>query len=278
MRRGINIRKKKKIVLKKLNKKSLKLLALSVVMLLICISIYVFFIQDIFIKVNLEKDNLNFSFLNENIPFSLRKILLFSSATAESGSLNQLLSLDISQYCDIGIYLNTLEDNNISISSLYIDNINISTPELGTPYLYNKLITDLGKNSFDRDNIINNRFDFNIINLENAINYNNYEIYCDGSTPISLGFYNENVKTGFITEKSEILYNGVLLRDAAIPLTSLNSNISFTINIITNSNEHYICNVNFDIPFEDENGSIYENGYITKEFNSSQTNKFIRLK
>lgn len=278
MRRGINIRKKKKIVLNELNKKGLRLLALSVTVLLICIAIYVFFVQDIFIKVNLEKDNLYFSSLNEDIPFSLRKIILFSSATAEAGSINQLLSLDISQYCDIGIYLNTLENNNISISSLYIDNINMSSPELGTPYLYSKLITDLGKNSFNKDNIINNRFDFNVINLENDINYNNYEIYCNGSTPISLGFFNKNVKTGFITEKSEILYNGTLLKDAAIPLTSLNCNISFTINIITNSNEHYICNVNFDIPFEDENGSIYEIGYITKEFNSNETNKFIRIK
>lgn len=278
MRRGINIRKKKKIVLNELNKKGLRLLALSVAVLLICIVIYVFFVQDIFIKVNLEKDTLYFSSLNKSIPFSLSKIILFSSATAEAGSINQLLSLDISQYCDIGIYLNTLENKNISISSLYIDNINTSSPEFGTPYLYQKSITDLGKSSFNKDKIISNRFDFNVINLENEINYNNYEIYCDGSTPISLGFYNENVKTGFITEKSEILYNGALLKEAVIPLTSLNCNISFTINIITNSNEHYICNVNFDVPFEDKNGSIYEAGYITKEFNSNETNKFIRIK
>lgn len=278
MRRGINIRKKKKIILNELNKKVLKLLTLSVAVLSICIVIYVFFIQDIFIKVNLEQDSLYFSSLNETIPFSLRKIILFSSATAESDSINQLLSLNISNYCDIGIYLNTLENKNISISSLYIDNIVTSTPEIGTPYLYKKSVTDLGRGSFNEDNIISNRFDFNVISLENSINYNNYEIYCDGSTPISLGFYNKDIKTDFITDKSEILYNGTLLKDAAIPLTSLNCNISFTINIITNSNEHYICNVNFDIPFENENSSIYETGYITKEFNSNETNKFIRIK
>ena len=48
--------------------------------------------------------------------------------------------------------------------------------------------------------------------------------------------------------------------------------------IITNSNEHYICNVNIDVPFEDKNGSIYDTGYVTKEFNSIETNKFIRIK
>jgi len=278
MRRGINIRKKKKIILNELNKKGLKLLTLSMILLLICIIIYVFFIKDFFIKVNLENDSMDFSSLNDNIPFSLRKIILFSSATAESGSVNQLLSLDISNYCDIGIYLDTLQDNSLIISSLYIDNINISSPEIGTPYLYKKSLTDLGKDSFNSNNIIKDRFDFKVINLESNINYNNYEIYCDGSTPISLGFYNKNIKTRFITEKSEILYNGTLLKEAIIPLTSLNCNVSFTINIITNSNNHYICNVNFAIPFEDENGSIYKTGYITKEINNNETNKFIRIK
>lgn len=278
MRRGINIRKKKKIITNKVNKKSLKLLTLLVSFLLICIIIYIFYIENIFIKINLEKDNLNFSSLNENIPFSLDKIILFSSATAESDTVNQLLSLDISNYCDIGIYLNKIQDENILISSMYIDNINISKPETGAPSLYKKSISDFGKFSFQEDNTINDKLNFNIINLNETINYDNNEIYSDGSTPISLGFYNNNIKTGFITEKTEILYNGTLLKDAAIPLTSLKCSISFTINIITNSNEHYICNVNLDIPFEDENGLIYDVGYVKKELNSNNMNKFIRIK
>lgn len=278
MRRGINIRKKKKIIFKEINKKSLKLLTLLIVVLIICTLMYFLFIQDVFIKKNLEQDNLNFSSLNENIPFSLKKILLFNSATAEVGTTNQLLSLDISNYCDIGIYLNKSSDKSLSISSLYINNISISETELGTPYLYKKIVSDIGKCSFEENKIIKEKFEFKVINAENSIDYNNYEIYCDGSTPICLGFYNKNIKTDFITEKNEILYNGTLLKEAAIPLTSLNCNISFTINIITNSNEHYICNVSFDLPFSDENGSIYDNGYITKEFDSNNTNKFIRVK
>ena len=276
MRRGINIRKKKKIVSDELNKKSLKLLALLIILLIICILIYSLFIQDFFVKTNLEKDNIGFSELNSKIPFSLRKIILFSSATAETGSINQLLSLDVSSYCDIGIYLNQFE--NVSISSLYIDNISISSPELGTPYLYKKVVSDLGKCSFNENNIINDRFDFNIISTENEINYNNYEFYCDGSTPISLGFYNKNIKTDFMPEGSEILYNGTLLKQISIPLNSINTNISFTLNIITTTNEHYICNINFDIPYEDSDGLIYNTGYTTKEFQNNETNKFIRIK
>jgi len=274
------MRKKKKIFLKELNKKSLKLLSLLVSIILICIVIYYIFIQDAFLKINLEKDNIGFSELNENLPFALEKILLFSSATAESDSLNQLLSLNISQYCDIAIYLNKLENIDTTISSLYIDNISISSPEIGTPYLYKKNINDMGKSSFEENNIIGDRFDFNIINSDATINYSNYEIYNNCTTPISLGFYNKHIKSDFILDldSTEVSYNGLLLKEALIPLTSLYCNVSFTINIITNSNEHYICNVNFDIPFEDQNGSIYETGHVIKEFENSSLNKFIRIK
>lgn len=278
MRRGINIRKKKKIILKETNKKALNILLILILLIIICTGIYFFFLQDIFIKKNLEEDSIHFSSLNESIPFSLRKIILFSSATAEADSVNQLLSLNISQYCDIGIYLDKIENEDISISSLYIDNIVMSSPEIGTPYLYKKSVSDLGKCSFNENNIIDNSFYFNIIDTESEPNYNNYEIYNNGSTPISLGFYNKDIKTNFISDTSEIFYNGTLLKQAFIPLTSLNCNISFRINIITNSQEHYICNVNFDIPLEDNNESIYDSGYITKEFETTETNKFIRLK
>ena len=278
MRRGINIRKKKKIILNEINRKSIKILSLLFILLILCIFIYLFFIQDILIKSNVEYDNSKFSSLNENIPFSLNKIVLFSSATAEAGTLNQLLSLDISQYCDIGIYLNKIKDENISISSLYIDNISISNPELGTTYLYKKIVTDLGKCTFTEDNIISDRLDFNVINTQDSINYENYNIYSDGSTPICLGFYNKNIRKNFISDNSEIIYDGTLLKDARIPLVSLNCNVSFKINIITNSNEHYICNVSFNIPFENNEETIYDIGHITKEYTSSETNTFIRIK
>ena len=126
MRRGINIRKKNKIISKQINNKSFKLLLSLIILLIICIVIYYSFIQNIFIKEKLENDNLVFSNLNHDIPFLLNKIILFSSVTAQTGSINNLLSLDLSNYCDIGIYLNNIEDKNISISSLYIDNISIS--------------------------------------------------------------------------------------------------------------------------------------------------------
>lgn len=278
MRRGINIRKRKRNLLNQINKKSLKLIFLLVIILFICTIIYFFFVQNLFIKKSLEKDSLSFSNFNNNIPFSLNKIILFSSATAKAGSVNQSLSLDISQFCDIGIYLNNTDKENTSIQSLYINNISISSPEIGTPCLYKKRINDLGKCSFSEKNIIQNEFYFNIVDSNLEINDNNYELLNDGSTPISLGFYNKNIKTEFITDKNEILYNGTLLKTALIPQTSLNCNVSFSIHIIANTNAEYLCNISFDIPFDDENGSIYDIGYVTKEIRNSETNKFIRIK
>lgn len=277
MRRGINIRKRKRILLKDLNKKSLLVLSGLIILLLICITIYCFFLQDFFIKKNLEKDSILFSNLNENIPFSLNKIILFSSATAETGNVNQSLSLDISQFCDIGIYLNNTDKENTKIQSLSINDIIISSPELGTPCLYKKCINDLGKCSFDDSTIIQNEFSFNLIDSTNPLNYNNYELATDGSIPISLGFYNKDIKKDFITNSNEILYNGTLLRTAVIPQSSINCNISFILNIITNNDEHYICNISFDIPFEDEEGSIYDTGYSTKELKNNEIGKFIRV-
>ena len=279
MRRGINNRKKKRILLKEINSKSLKLLLILTIILIACCAIYFFFIQGSFIKKDLEKETLDISALNKNIPFSIKKIILFSSVTAESTTVNQsILNLDISQYCDIGIYLNNFNKEDSSIFSLYIDNIYISSPELGTPYLYKKTVPDLGKCSFNENDIISESFNFNIINGGDELNYDNYEVYNDCSTPISLGFYNKNIKTGFLSDNSEILYNGFLLKEAAIPLSRLNCNVSFRINIVTALGEHYICNVSFDIPFEDNDGCIYDTGYAIKEFNTDETNKFIRIK
>lgn len=278
MRRGINIRKQKRIELNKSNKKSIQILSILIAILIICITIYLFFIQNIFIKKNLEKDRLFFSILNEHVPFSLNKIILFSSATAQTDSVNQGLSLNISNYCDIGIYLNNSDKENTSIKSLSINNIEINSPELGTPFLYKKRIDDLGNCSFNDAEIIGNEFTFNIVESTNDINYDNYELLNDGSTPISLGFYNQDIKQGFLTDNTEISYNGTLLKTALIPQSSLSCNISFTINITTNTDKEYLCNVNFAIPFEDEEGLMYDTGYATKEYTANETNNFIRIK
>ena len=280
--RRLSSRKRNKINLKNLNNKTLKITVSLIILLIIIICIYFYFIKNIFIRNNFEQHYTYTSSLNEETVFSLDKIVLFSSATVDTKELNNSVwDLDISQYTDICIYVNNVSNNNTSknvIKQLYIDNINISQPEYGTPCLYRKSLQDFGKCSFSEDKISSDRIDFNIVEKDNSINYENNEIYNNLSTPITLGFYNKNVKTNFLNSDSQVEYNGKILKKAAIPQTSINCNVSFDINIINELDEHYICNVNFDIPFEYNNSSIYEDGYITKEINNLENYKFFRLK
>lgn len=279
--RRTNNRKRNRINLNQINRETLKTIALIIVLLIVFSFIYFYFIRNIFIKKNFEKEYTSISSLNEDSPFSLNKIILFSSATITSNGLNNSVwNQDISQYCDICIYLNNssgdTNDKN-TIKQLYIDTISISTPELGTPCLYKKSLQDFGKCSFDDKNIMHDKFDFNIINKNETINYNNNEIFNNLSTPLSIGFYNKNIKTNFLNSDTQIEPNGRILKKASIPEASIACDVSFNINIVNMLDEKYICNVNFSIPFTDENSSIYENGYIKKEISNLDNYKFLRI-
>lgn len=279
--RRTNNRKRNKINLNQINRETLKTIALIIVLLIVFSFVYFYFIRNIFIKKNFEKEYTSISSLNEDSPFSLNKIILFSSATITSNGLNNSVwNQDISQYCDICIYLNNssgdTNDKN-TIKQLYIDTISISTPELGTPCLYKKSLQDFGRCSFNDKNIIHDKFDFNIINKNETINYNNNEIFNNLSTPLSIGFYNKNIKTNFLNSDTQIEPNGRILKKASIPEASIACDVSFNINIVNMLDEKYICNVNFSIPFTDENSSIYENGYIKKEISNLDNYKFLRI-
>lgn len=279
--RRTNNRKRNKINLNQINRETLKTIALIIVLLIVFSFVYFYFIRNIFIKKNFEKAYTSISSLNEDSPFSLNKIILFSSATITSNGLNNSVwNQDISQYCDICIYLNNssgdTNDKN-TIKQLYIDTISISTPELGTPCLYKKSLQDFGRCSFDDKNIIHDKFDFNIINKNETINYNNNEIFNNLSTPLSIGFYNKNIKTNFLNSDTQIEPNGRILKKTSIPEASIICYVSFNINIVNMLGEKYICNVNFSIPFTDENSSIYEDGYIKKEISNLDNYKFLRI-
>lgn len=280
--RRTNNRKRNKINLNEINKEALKIIAILIILLIIFIFVYYYFFKNIFIKKNFEKEYISISSLNEETIFSLDKIVLFSSATANSNGLNNSVwNLDISQYCDICIYLNNIKNENLSknvVKQLYIDNIEISKPELGTPCLYQKSIEDFGKCSFSDDKIIPDRFDFNITKNDNIINYSNNEIYDDLSSPLSIGFYNKNIKSGFLNSDLQIEYNGKILKRASIPEASIKCDISFDINIINEIDEHYVCNVSFSIPFNNNDSSIYEDGYVKNEISNLSNYKFLRKK
>lgn len=280
--RRLSSRKRNKIEFKKLNQKTIRIISILAVFIIILVIAYLYFFQNIFIKNNFENEYTYLSELNEETVFSLNKIVIFSSATAEPKEVNNSVwNLDISQYSDIAIYLNNIENNQSGkniITELYIDNIVISKTEYGTPCLYEKSLNDFGKSTFSEEQIISDRFDFNVLNPNAEIEDSSNTIYNNLSNPITLGFYNKNVKENFLNSDSIIEYNGKILKKASIPQTSIKCNISFYIHITNALDEQYICNVNIEIPFESEDNSIYEDGYIIKELNNLENYKFLRIK
>lgn len=279
MRRNNNLRKKNSNKIQVLSKQNLILILVLFFLIIICI-LFNNVLNKSFNSVQAFAEfNQNFVNLNSNIPFSVDKIILYSNATANAKTINfSFANLDISQYCDIGIYLKQLDANSdISIKSLYINDISIIKPQVGTAYLYRKKVTDLGKASFSDSLIVDGQINFNVVNSKD-VNYDNYELLSDASSPISIGYYNKNIKENYIAYVDNLAFDGTLLKDALIPTSDLSSKVSFTLNIIANDDEHYICNISFDIPLEDENGTLYDNGYITKQINEEHISKFIRIK
>lgn len=264
MRRDINSRKRNKIKFNNLNKKTLIVISI----LLITIIIIVFFlILTIFKHIsasNFEKYFSELSFQNTESDFSLNKISVISSATAETSIKNvSFINLNISQFSDIGIYINN--HKNTVIKRIYIDDIMLSNNELGSTCLYQKEFNDIGICSYSDDKALNNMSDLNIPK---------------DSNPVYIGFYNKDIKTDYIVSTSDELLdiNGTLLRKANIPKSSIKVNINFNLHIITSSDEHYVCNINFDIPFEDNAGnSMYDSGYIIRTFTDLDNYKFLKI-
>ena len=199
-----------------------------------------------------------------------------------SSGIELILSIIINSFfSSLCIYLNNSSNVNESkntVKEFYIDNIDIAKPELGSTFLYRKSINDFGKSTFKNDSIINDRLDFEVLDSNTPENLTENVVSNKLFEPIVLGFYNKNVKENYLSSSLNIDYSGKILKEAKIPKSSLQCNVSFNLNIINELDEHYICNVNFDIPFENENSSIYDDGYFVQELNNLENYKFLRLK
>lgn len=213
-----------------------------------------------------------------NVPvFSIDKIILYSSASAtnnETTYQKAYWDLNIYQYTDIAIYINNknasseLSPEN-TIKTLYIDNINYTKmPQIGTPSLYYKKYSDFGLDKISANNI-NNDLEFTVYS-SNETNYDIPAFYADCSTPITLGFVNNDIVTNHILLHSgqPITYDGSILQNANIPLTTISTSISFNINIVNNLNESFTCNVIIPINLKTETESIYS-GNITETQNTN---------
>lgn len=251
---------------------------LTVCILLLCILSFLYY--DLIFRASYAKEKFSaqveeIAEQNENPIFKIQKILIYSSANAIDTSENESLQdLSILQYSDIAITIDntsTVYDitSENTVKELYIDNISISTgSDKGHQYLNYKSALNFAKyteiEELDTDDD-DDRIEYNIVNTNDENNNTDYEtptFYADCSNPITLGYMNEDIITNYATssDSNTISFNGKVLEEAGIDLSDINYSLNFTIHIVNNLNEEFICPVRLQVDLSGDDGGIYK-GY-----------------
>lgn len=255
---------------------------ISIILLLILLTILsIVTIKEIERKFSATKSMENVYNFDTSSPFSINKIVYFSSANCntEINSNSSFTILDLYQYTDIAIFLNTNADGNYTaentLKNLNISDMNFSlSPSVGTPNLYFKNINDFTKNNYDGNNKIENNIEFQI-SSEDEIDYSKPILFNNCANPITLCYVNSNLKTDYTLTNniSNISYDGSLLKNCNITLNSIACKISFLITITNNLDEVYTCPIILTIPLSTESSTVYDGNLI---INDSTNYKFIR--
>lgn len=219
--------------------------------------------------------------------FKVDSVLLYSSANALNNSEMQedYWDLNLYQYNDMAISI----DNHVSINGitqkntikeLFIDNVSYpSYPDKGKPALYYKNSDFLGVGVIDREKLISDRLDFNVVSSNDA-QVQDPTFYSDCSNPILLSSINEEIVPNFVRRNtnSAITFDGSLLLDANILLSNIEYSISFSIHIINNLDEEYVCNLTVPISLRDESeiDTIHDGSYQST-LTELSTSKFYKL-
>lgn len=208
--------------------------------------------------------------LNKNISntFSIDKIVFFSSCASDTtiNSNNTTTINNLTQFSDIAIFINSSNDNYTlenTLKSVSIKNISFNTiPNLGTPNLYFKGLTDFAKYNIVADNLLDSELDFSV-SSEDEIDYSKPILFNNCANPITLSYVNSNIKNSYTITNTDnsIAYDGSLLKKCNILLDDINCSLSFTIYIENNLGEHFKCPVYLNIPLENNSTSIYDGSY-----------------
>lgn len=270
----------------KKNKIFLIVLLLILISLIFCIIRFV--ILEIYWRNNDTKYAEEIYEKNKETVFRISKIINYSSAEAIDNS-ETLQDFDISQYSDFAIFIDNhyeieeLTEEN-TVKELYIDNFKIKLPEENTgksQNIYYKNPYNMGKFRKYEYDVIEEKLEYDIIykNDENEEEfYNTPVFFTDCSNPISISYINDDIYTDYSVEKnSTISYDGRVLEDIDIKLEDITPRISFTIHIKNNLNEEFVCNVAFNVNFENEEGSIYSGYFVEIEEGFENQYKFFKL-
>lgn len=263
------------------SKKIIKQIIL-IILIIVLIIILVFLFNTVYNKLkrkkNFEDDVTLFSERNKETVFSINKIIFFSSCDSKNKTSSQtnFTIENLYAYTDMAIFINN--KNNVeneentnttenTLKNLKITNIKFTKqPEVGKGNLYYKNVNEFAKSEIIEKNKIENELQFEITsadetNLDKPILYNN----C--ANPITLSYINQNIKTDYtMTDvQNPITYNGKLLDRCGVSINMINASISFDIEIENNKNQKFKTTVYFDIPYKNEDKSIYDGNITIKK-------------
>ena len=248
--------------------------------LLFFVIIFAFLLYIFIQKYNIYKISSKYAYELEKMdissPFSINKIVLFSSATAETDiNANSTIKINnLIQFTDIALFLNNnvAEDYNMknTLKKVTLTDITLDCrSNIGEPSLYYKNIQYFGKDIKELPTKIENNFEF-IISSEDIIDFDTPTLFNNTANPITLCYLNSNLKNNYTLTDDipSITYDGSLLKRCGITLNSISCNIGFLITIENNLNEIYTCPIKFRIPLSTENTTIYDgNIVLTKDTN-----------
>lgn len=256
----------------KINSINKIILLIDIALLIISIIVYRYIFQVETTKRIYSEESAKFVEENKNPIYKIDQIILYSSANAIDNSDGELKSLDISQFSDIEIYIDNksqipeITPEN-TINGLFIDNIRIESDSENGEKIFNyKNPLQCGK-YVELENWRDDGILFNVINTNEKNREANYDeniFYTDCSNPISLGYINKNILTNceVNSNNASISFDGSILAAAGIDLTSLKSTITFSLHLINNYNDEYVCNIKIENDLTGEEG-IYS-GYLMK--------------
>lgn len=258
-----------------LNKKEIIIKFILIIVIIFLLILLFFLFKKILENNNKNKDFENsvisFSEKNQNTIFSINKIILFSSSDSKNktNNISNFTLENLYTYTDMALFINNNSEENTlenTLKSVKISNIRYKQkPTVGQYNLYYKSINNFAKSELNEKNLIENELEF-FITSEDESDLSKPVLYNNCANPITLSYINQNIKTDYtiLDISKPITYNGSLLERCGVSINSIKSSLYFDIYIENNKKEKFKTSINIDIPYEDNDKSIYNGTLIEK--------------
>lgn len=262
--------------MKEKNKKKLIKRIVYIIIIIILIIILVFLCRktynNLLHKKTFENSIISFAEKNKETIFTINKIVFFSSCDSKNktSSKTNFTIENLYAYTDIALFIdNNSEENTIenTLKNVKISNIIFTKePTVGKPNLYYKSVENFAKSEIDENNIINEELKFEITSEDEA-DFSKPVLFNNCANPITLSYINQNIKTDYTMTDTQnpITYNGKFLERCGVSKQSIETAVSFDIEIENNKNQKFKTTVYFNIPYEDEGKSIYDGNLTVKK-------------